>query len=255
MQSGVHYDVPVMTQSSLSSSSSSSTPGSTQASAYILIVSANDEWGQSLNLYLQRNGYAARLVRLMADALQYVREQRPSCLVIDRSMPGMAPIRAAAAEGHLPLVTVQVSPPSCTEEEYLSDYAAGSDAVICTGSPREMLARLRALLRREQFRTIAPLIYRVGDIEMNVPRHEVRVRGTLVDLTRKEFQLLERLLGAPQHVFTRQELMDHVWGENYALEPHGVDVHISALRRKLEQDPGAPQVIVTVRGHGYKIRA
>lgn len=235
--------------------SDSPTTVSATAAVRLLLVSANDDWGRSLIQYLQRNGYDAQQARSVPDAIQRMREARPSCLLIDRELPNVMPLRQVAIELNVILVTVQVVSPACSDDDCVTDYAAGSDAVICTPSPRELLARVRALLRREQFRTVAPMVYCAGDIEMNVGRHEVRVRGTLVELTRKEFQLLERLLASPHHVFTRQELMDQVWGENYALEPHGVDVHISALRRKVEIDPANPQMILTVRGRGYKIRS
>ncbi|MFO0773545.1 MAG: response regulator transcription factor [Nitrospiraceae bacterium] len=234
---------------------SATAPESVVTSTHLLLLTANDEWGGTLESYFRRNGYELTIVRSIDQALHRIREQRPACLLVERTLSGLAPLRTAASDAHIPLITMQVSPPHCSEEECLADYAAGSDAVICVGSTRELLARVRAILRREQFRAAAPPRYRAGDIEMDVSRHEVRVRGKAVELTPKEFQLLERLLAAPHHVFTRQELMDQVWGEGYALEPHGVDVHISALRRKVEADPEHPRTIVTVRGHGYKVRA
>lgn len=220
----------------------------------ILLVTAQDDWGSSLVQYFHRNGYAVHRTRLVTEALHRLREQCPSCLLVDRAMVNWDALRSAATDLRIPLATVQVGPQDCPEEDCLADYAAGIDAVLCTSSQRELLARIRALLRREEFARVTPKHYCAHDIDMDIARHEVRVRGLLVELTPKEFQLLECLLAAPHHVFTRQELMDHVWGEDYALEPHGVDVHISALRRKVEQDPARPQTILTVRGRGYKVR-
>ena len=88
---------------------------------------------------------------------------------------------------------------------------------------------------------------------MNLDRHEVRVEGKSIQLTPKEFQILRVLLQHPGRVLTRQELLNLVWGEDYALEEHALDVHIHALRHKLETKPSAPQWILTVRGVGYKL--
>jgi DNA-binding response OmpR family regulator len=88
---------------------------------------------------------------------------------------------------------------------------------------------------------------------MNLDRHEVRVEGKSIQLTPKEFQILRVLLQNPGRVLTRQALLNLVWGEDYALEEHALDVHIHALRQKLEYKPSVPQWIVTVRGVGYKL--
>jgi DNA-binding response OmpR family regulator len=90
---------------------------------------------------------------------------------------------------------------------------------------------------------------------MDLDRHEVTVNGHAVDLTPKEFQILRQFLESPSRVFSRQEMLNRVWGEGYALEEHALDVHIHSLRQKIEQDPGRPRFIVTVRGIGYKLRA
>jgi DNA-binding response OmpR family regulator len=90
---------------------------------------------------------------------------------------------------------------------------------------------------------------------MDVDRHEVTVNERVVDLTPKEFQILHQFLESPSRVFTRQEMLNKVWGEGYALEEHALDVHIHSLRQKIESDPSNPTVIVTVRGIGYKLRA
>ena len=90
---------------------------------------------------------------------------------------------------------------------------------------------------------------------MDLDRHEVLVNGHVVDLTPKEFQILRQFLESPGRVFSRQEMLNQVWGEGYALEEHALDVHIHSLRQKIESDPTCPKKIVTVRGIGYKLRA
>jgi DNA-binding response OmpR family regulator len=90
---------------------------------------------------------------------------------------------------------------------------------------------------------------------MDLDRHEVLVNGLAVDLTLKEFQILKQFLESPHRVFSRQEMLNRVWGEGYALEEHALDVHIHSLRQKIEQNPASPTFLLTVRGVGYKLRA
>lgn len=90
---------------------------------------------------------------------------------------------------------------------------------------------------------------------MDLDRHEVTVGGRKVELRIKEFQILQQFIEAPGRVFSRQEMLDWVWGEGLALEEHALDVHIHSLRQKIERDPTSPKVIITVRGVGYKLRA
>lgn len=95
--------------------------------------------------------------------------------------------------------------------------------------------------------------YVVGNLQMDMVRHEVTVGGKPVELTPKEFQILQHLMQHPSKVFSRDELLDRIWGEGYALEQHTLDVHIHSLRHKIESDPAKPKYIMTVRGIGYKL--
>jgi DNA-binding response OmpR family regulator len=94
-----------------------------------------------------------------------------------------------------------------------------------------------------------------GILQMDLERHEVTVSGRNVNLTPKEFQILRCFLESPCRVFSRQEMLNCVWGDGYALEEHALDVHIHSLRQKIEENPAAPKLIVTVRGVGYKLRS
>jgi DNA-binding response OmpR family regulator len=91
-------------------------------------------------------------------------------------------------------------------------------------------------------------------LRMDISRHEVRVGAKPVDLTPREFQILRQFLQSPGLVLARQELLNRVWGEDFALEEHALDVHIHALRQKIEMDPSRPKMIVTIRGVGYKLQ-
>jgi DNA-binding response OmpR family regulator len=152
-----------------------------------------------------------------------------------------------------PIVAVQ-DDASCSDDECVQDYERDIDLVLCSQTPRELLARVRAILRRRTPRFNGTTHFSVGKIRMDLDRHEVTINGRLVELTPKEFQILRQFLEFPNRLFSRQEMLNKVWGEGYALEEHALDVHIHSLRQKIETDPGRPKAIVTVRGIGYKLR-
>ena len=124
-------------------------------------------------------------------------------------------------------------------------------------NPRELVARIKAVMRRSQNRLTNPasLQYiRLQDLQIDLLQQKVRVRDKEVDLTSKEFALLSLLASNPGRVFSREKLLEHVWGYDYYGDARTVDVHIRHLREKIEQDPAAPQLILTVWGAGYKFR-
>jgi DNA-binding response OmpR family regulator len=137
----------------------------------------------------------------------------------------------------------------------MNDLLTGADLVVCTDSYREVVARIRALLRRSQFAVNHPVRFEIRGLCLDVDRHEVSVNGRVVDLTPKEFQILRHLMQNPARVFTRQELLNRVWGEDWALEEHTLDVHIYSLRHKIETDTANPTYVLTVRGVGYKLQS
>ena len=144
---------------------------------------------------------------------------------------------------------------SCYDEECLKEYDQDIDLVVCGQSIREIVARVRAILRRRAAGIEPHAQYRVGNLLMDLNCHEVLVNGHAVDLTPKEFQILKQFLESPCHVLSRQEMLNRVWGEGYALEEHALEVHIHSLRQKIEQNPSSPTLLLTVRGVGYKLRA
>ena len=169
---------------------------------------------------------------------------------------------------HFPLEHLKPRPPAfakslfislwpsqgCTEEQLLQDMEAGIDDVFSSQSYRQMVARIRAILRRHEAEAQAPQVLRVGHLEMDLDKYEVRMDGELVSLTPKEFAILQCFLQAPGQAFSRQAMLTRVWGEEYALDQHALDVHVHALRHKIEKDPDRPNLIVTVRGVGYKLK-
>ena len=126
------------------------------------------------------------------------------------------------------------------------------DYVTKPFSHRELLARIRAVLRRGQDVALVPDAIEVGEVRLDSERHEVVVRGEPVRLALKEFELLEVLLRNAGRVLTRGQLIDRVWGADYVGDTKTLDVHVKRLRAKIEDDPGNPVLLVTVRGLGYK---
>ena len=127
------------------------------------------------------------------------------------------------------------------------------DYVTKPYSPRELVARIRAVLRRGAEPDLAPVTLEVGPVRMDVERHVVTVDGAEQRLPLKEFELLEMFLRNPGRVLTRGQLIDRVWGSDYVGDTKTLDVHVKRLRAKLEPDPGEPKYLVTVRGLGYKL--
>jgi DNA-binding response OmpR family regulator len=132
---------------------------------------------------------------------------------------------------------------------------AGFDDVFAGQTHRQIVAKVRAVLRRQQVEAQAAKILKVGDLQMDLDKHEVRRDGKQVSLTPKEFAILQCFLQSPGQAFTRQAILSRVWGEEYALDEHALDVHVHALRHEIEKDPERPNLIVTVRGVGYKLKA
>ena len=129
------------------------------------------------------------------------------------------------------------------------------DYVTKPFSHRELIARMRAVLRRGQDAELMPDIVEAGGVRMDVGRHEVSVNGERIRLALKEFELLEMLLRNAGRVMTRGQLIDRIWGADYVGDTKTLDVHIKRLRTKIEPDPASPRYLVTVRGLGYKFEA
>lgn len=221
----------------------------------ILIFIKADSLAQSLKKTFEMNGYRSTVVTTEPAAFAEANASVPSLILIDRQYSTVATLRQFRALKAVPIVAVDGSSMSCSEEECLDDYDKDIDLVVCSQNHRELVARVRAILRRRDFPKESTTYYGVGNLRMDLDRHEVTVEGRHVELTPKEFQILRQFLEAPSRVFSRQDMLNRVWGEGYALEEHALDVHIHSLRQKVEADPTQPRLIVTVRGVGYKLRA
>ncbi|HQR13855.1 MAG TPA: response regulator transcription factor [Nitrospira sp.] len=221
----------------------------------VLLVTKDEDFATSVHQLLRPNGYHVSLAPTAEAALSLASGASFKLALIDRRHNVVGALRQNHAFRHIPMIALQPLGEPWTEEETVEDLAAGFDIVIESHRHREWLAIIKALLRRQELQAAPLREFRVNGLCMNLDRHEVTVEGQSIQLTPKEFQILRVLLQHPGRVLTRQSLLNLVWGEDYALEEHALDVHIHALRHKLEDKPSAPQWILTVRGVGYKLSA
>jgi DNA-binding response OmpR family regulator len=222
--------------------------------AIIWVMTPVEALGQSLKRFFDMNGYRAVWIHSESVIGAEAQKESPSVILVDRGIRWYEQIRQHRALCGIPIVVLQMGEVPCPAEDCSEELERDVDAVICNESPRQLMARIRAIIRRRNYSPTPQLQYNAGSVLMDLDRHEVTVNGRQVQLTPKEFQILRNFLESPSRVFSRQEMLNRVWGEGYALEEHALDVHIHSLRKKIEADPGAPRMIVTVRGVGYKLR-
>lgn len=226
------------------------------ADARILVVDDEKKVVELVALYLKRDGYQVLEAYDGLQALELVHEKQPDLIVLDLMLPGidgLAICRTLRAEGNtVPIIMLTAR---ALEDDKLTGLGLGADDyVVKPFSPRELVARVKAVLRRVgRGAEENPTEVRCGDLVVNFVRHEVNVRGTPVYLTAREFDLLGALVKQPGRAFTREELLDAAFGYDYEGLERTVDVHIMNLRRKIERDPAQPTYIQTIQGVGYKL--
>jgi len=221
----------------------------------ILLVTADEVVAKTLEKHLNEYGYAMAVALDTGSALAVTQDVSPSLILVDRQQHAIGRLRRESRLRNVPIVALEHPGANCIEDECLEDLAQGADASLCNLGYREVVARIRSVLRRERLLLAPQSHYVAGRMRMDMDRHEVIVDGKVVELTPKEFQILQQLIQDPSRVFSRDELLTRVWGEGCALEEHTLDVHIHSLRHKIESDPAHPQYIVTVRGVGYKLKS
>jgi DNA-binding response OmpR family regulator len=224
--------------------------------ATILLVAAHERRAWALQRLLNDAGYLTMLACTEAKGLAELRAQRPTLLVVDRATSTSTRISREVLTGHPSLViTLHTHESDCTGDHAIRDLEDGAHVSLCNPSPRLLVAMIRTMLRREEAARHAPPVAVVNRIQIDVDRHEVRVDHQLIDLTPKEFLLLQTLLEHPDRVCSRQTLQDRVWGAGYAVSHNVVSVYMHLLRRKLERDPSRPRLLWTMPGVGYKLQA
>jgi two-component system response regulator MtrA len=217
----------------------------------ILVVDDDPALSEMLSIVLRGEGFDTAVVSEGPHALPAVRELRPDVVLLDLMLPGMNGIdvcRAIRAESGVPIVMLTAK--SDTVDVVLGLESGADDYVIKPFKPKELVARIRARLRRTDAEPAEMLS--IGDITIDVPAHQVMRDGAAVSLTPLEFDLLVALARKPRQVFTREVLLEQVWGYRHAADTRLVNVHVQRLRSKVERDPERPEVVLTVRGVGYK---
>jgi two-component system, OmpR family, response regulator RegX3 len=222
----------------------------------ILIVEDEESLADSILYNLEREGFAVHVAGDGRVALERFLDVEPDLVILDLMLPqvtGLDVCRAIRQHSAVPVIMVTAKD---SEADKVTGLEIGADDYVTKPfSMRELISRVRANLRRVR---MAPAdggieeILRGGPVELDVARHEARVRGDPVAFPPKEFELLETFLRRKGRLLTRDFLIDEVWGSNYFGDTKTLDVHVKRLRRKVEEDPHAPAHLITVRGLGYK---
>ncbi|GAA0445043.1 DNA-binding response regulator [Actinoplanes capillaceus] len=226
--------------------------------ARILVADDDPKHAQLIRLYLEREGHQVLTVGDGRAALEQARARRPDLLVLDWMMPevdGLDVCRILRADPDPALADVAILLVTARsgENDMLLGLDIGADDYLSKPvSPRELTARIRALLRRTRGAE-ATEVLRVGELEVDTPRFEVRVAGDPVRLTAKEFGILELLAREPGRVFTRGQILDKTFGFENEVSERTVDAHVVNLRRKIEVNPAEPRYVQTVYGRGYRM--
>ena len=233
--------------------------GSRSRGTRVLVVEDEADVAEMIRYNLGKEGYDVRLAANGTDALRQVKEAKPDVILLDIMVPhlnGWEICRRLKQDRETAAIPVIMVTGRTEEGDKVLGFEMGADDYVTKPfSPRELLARVRAVTRRGRSgEAEVSHVLRAGDLEIDRQRFEVKMKGRLVELTRKEFDLLATLIRAPGRVFGREELLDLVWGHDGFVEPRTVDVHVARLRAKFTAARAPMPAIETVRGVGYRFR-
>jgi len=223
--------------------------------ATVLVIEDDAKIVELLRLYLEREGFRVESAADGQAGLEAFERARPDAVILDLMLPrldGIEVCRRLRATSEVPILMLTAR---VDEVDKLLGLSLGADDYVTKPfSPREVVARVRTILRRAGPQPAARLLRR-GELEMDLDRHRVTVAGREIALTKVEFRLLQALLERPEHVFTRDALLNRIYAHHEtAVVDRAIDVHVGKLRDKLGDDPQEPRFIATVRGVGYKLR-
>ena len=226
--------------------------------AKILVVEDDRNLLAALKYNLQKGSYDVVTAADGIEALETARREKPELIILDVMLPklnGFEVCRIIRKEMTVPILMLTAKN---DEVDKIVGLEIGADDYMTKPfSMRELLARIGAMLRRVEMAKIQPagekITQQVSDLEIDSARHQAFLRGSKLELSPKEFDLLAFLAQNKGFVFNREQLLEKVWGYDYAGDTRTVDVHIRWLRQKIENDPAKPERLVTVRGTGYKL--
>jgi DNA-binding response OmpR family regulator len=222
----------------------------------VLVVDDEPKIVKLVRAYLEQGGFAVVDAGDGQTALIQLRREKPDLVVLDLNLPGIDGLevaRIARREGNTPIIMLTAR---VEDTDRIVGLELGADDYVTKPfNPRELVARVRAVLRRTSGSAPAPEVLRAGDLILDMQAHQATLSGRPLELTPTEFDLLAVLLQNPGRVFTRLELLDRLQGDAYEGYERTIDAHIKNLRAKLSDDPRHPRYIETVFGVGYRRRA
>ena len=219
----------------------------------VLVVDDEPKITQVVRDYLERGGFAVTTASDGTSALALARTERPDLVILDLGLPdkdGLDVTRALRRDSTIPLIVLTAR---AEESDRLVGLELGADDYVTKPfSPKELVARVRAVLRRASTQPSDDELIRAGEVTLDVPKRRVSVGGENVDLTATEFELLATLARRPGRVFTRAQLLDAVRGVAFESYERAIDAHVKNIRRKIEPDPRRPRYLLTAYGVGYR---
>jgi phosphate regulon transcriptional regulator PhoB len=223
----------------------------------VLVVEDEQDIRGLVRFNLEQEGFAVDEAGDGAEAYEAIGRRMPAAMVLDLMLPGMSglelcqKLRAENRTSQLPILMLTAK--GSEVDRVLGLEMGADDYVVKPFSPRELVARLRAVLRRAQAQNVTSgPVYERGWLRLDMGTYEVFVRGERRQLCLREFELLRFFVEHPSRVYSREQLLDLVWGRDVFVEPRTVDVHVRRLRRQIERDDARPELILTVRSVGYR---
>jgi len=217
----------------------------------ILVVDDDTALAEMIGIVLRAEGFDPVFCADGGEALAAFRESRPDLVLLDVMLPGIDGIEVCGqirAESGTPIIMLTAR--TDTSDVVKGLESGADDYVVKPFNPKELVARIRTRLRPTPEST--PETLQIGDLHLDVAGHEVKRGAERINLTPLEFDLLLALATKPQQVFTREMLLEQVWGYHYKADTRLVNVHVQRLRAKVEEDPDNPTIVMTVRGVGYR---
>ncbi|MBX3087879.1 MAG: response regulator transcription factor [Cryobacterium sp.] len=220
----------------------------------VLVVDDDTALAEMIGIVLRTEGFETAFCADGSEAMDSFRASRPDLVLLDLMLPGKSGIEVCQelrAESGVPIIMLTAK--SDTTDVVRGLESGADDYVVKPFNPKELVARIKARLRPTPVGSSD--VIQVGDLTLDVAGHEVKRGETRINLTPLEFELLLALAARPQQVFTREMLLEQVWGYQYKADTRLVNVHVQRLRAKVEEDPDNPKIVVTVRGVGYRAGA